>query len=67
MYVLVVLSSTLYLIFQVSPELQASNVLVYVAICSIVGSLSGEHTPGSARQAARQPGSWLLLYLLCLN
>ncbi|KAL4457984.1 hypothetical protein ABPG75_012849 [Micractinium tetrahymenae] len=40
LYVLAALGSTLYLIFAVSPEVQASNILVYVAICSIVGSLS---------------------------
>lgn len=41
LYVLAALGSTLYLILMVSPEVQASNILVYVAICSIVGSLSG--------------------------
>lgn len=41
LYVLAALGSTLYLILAVSPEVQASNILVYVAICSIVGSLSG--------------------------
>lgn len=40
LYVVVALCSTLYLIFAVSAEVQASNILVYVAICSIVGSLS---------------------------
>lgn len=40
LYVLAALGSTLYLILAVSPEVQASNILVYVAICSIVGSLS---------------------------
>lgn len=41
LYVAAALASTLYLIFRVSPEVQTSNILVYVAICSIVGSLSG--------------------------
>lgn len=31
---------TLYLIFWVSVEVQASNLLVYIGICSTVGSLS---------------------------
>lgn len=41
LYVFAALSATAYLITQVSPEVQASNILVYVAICSVVGSLSG--------------------------
>lgn len=41
LYVAAALASTLYLIFRVPPEVQTSNILVYVAICSIVGSLSG--------------------------
>ncbi|KAI7843812.1 hypothetical protein COHA_002710 [Chlorella ohadii] len=40
LYVAAALASTLYLIFRVPPEVQTSNILVYVAICSIVGSLS---------------------------
>ena len=41
LYVAAALASTLYLIFRVPLEVQTSNILVYVAICSIVGSLSG--------------------------
>ena len=41
LYVCVALAATMYLIFGVSLEVQAGNILVYVAICSIVGSLSG--------------------------
>ncbi|EFN58445.1 hypothetical protein CHLNCDRAFT_19917 [Chlorella variabilis] len=40
LYVCVALAATMYLIFGVSLEVQAGNILVYVAICSIVGSLS---------------------------
>ena len=40
-YTLVAVAATLHLIFRVSLDAQTSNVLVYVAICSIVGSLSG--------------------------
>ena len=41
LYVLCALGTTLYLIFRVPPEVQSSNILVYVAICSVIGSLSG--------------------------
>lgn len=40
LYSLAALSATLYLIFKVPAEVQMNNILVYVAICSIVGSLS---------------------------
>lgn len=46
---LVAVGSTLYLILAVSPEVQTSNILVYVAICSIVGSLSGARSQGRGR------------------
>ena len=41
LYACCALALTLYLIFGLSPEVQNGNLLVYVAICSIVGSLSG--------------------------
>ncbi|GAB4820539.1 hypothetical protein N2152v2_007585 [Parachlorella kessleri] len=40
MYAAVALCITLYLVYRVPQEVQTSNVFVYVAICSIVGSLS---------------------------
>ncbi len=40
LYAACALAATLYLVFRVPPEVAATNVLVYVAICSAVGSLS---------------------------
>lgn len=40
LYAAAAVAATLALIWRVPPEVQAGNVLVYVAICSIVGSLS---------------------------
>jgi magnesium transporter len=40
LYALIAVGITLYLIFKVPPEVQMNNILVYIAICSIVGSLS---------------------------
>lgn len=64
LYVAAALASTLYLIFRVSSEVQTSNILVYVAICSIVGSLSGERQGrANATQAAcavQRRGWWLV-------
>ena len=39
-YAVVALTATWALIWRVPPEIQSGNILVYVAICSIVGSLS---------------------------
>eukprot|EP00887_Chlorella_sp_A99_P001446 scaffold8.g1446.t1 len=49
LYSAAAVAATLHLIFRVSPEAQAGNVLVYVAICSVVGSLSGECQRGAGR------------------
>ena len=40
LYAVAALGATYYLVWHVSPETQTANILVYVAICSIVGSLS---------------------------
>lgn len=40
LYAAVALGATSSLIWRVAPEIQTSNILVYVGICSIVGSLS---------------------------
>ncbi|TPX51599.1 hypothetical protein SeMB42_g00076 [Synchytrium endobioticum] len=40
MYMLAVIGVTLYLIYKVAPEHGKTNMLVYIAICSLVGSIS---------------------------
>ena len=40
LYALLTLSLSIYLIFVIAPQYGQSNILVYIAICSLIGSLS---------------------------
>lgn len=62
LYVAVAVGTTLVLIWVVPSERATTNIFIYVAICSIVGSLSVVSCKASTRELLKQP---CLVALVC--